>query len=141
MILLYVGVAWGAGDAADGRHRPHELRGGDHGGEGSDQAWVARPKSVQRLVQVVTIQNVKGFPRIKPPTIIIGKRVYHICIYTYTYIYIYIYIYEKGSLWCRDCWHILCWKSVFRLGETLHFKKNMLFLLRGNTTFQNKRSA
>ena len=31
-------------------------------------------------------------------------------------------------------------KSVFRLGETLHFKTHAV-LLRGNTTFQNKRSA
>ena len=29
-------------------------------------------------------------------------------IYIHVYIYIYIYIYEAGTLWCPDCWHILC---------------------------------
>ena len=68
-----------------------------------------------------------------------------VCVYVYmrvcVCIYIYIYTYEKGSLWCRDFWHILCWKSAFRLGETLHFKRKWCFCIKGNATFQNKRSA
>ena len=68
-----------------------------------------------------------------------GPRLYR-CVYMHICMYIYIYIYEKGSLWRPLFWHILCWKSVFRLSETLHFKKHVV-LLRGNTTFQNKRSA
>ena len=41
-------------------------------------------------------------------------------------VYIYIYIHEKSHLWRPLFWHILCWKSVFRLSETLHFNKHVV---------------
>ena len=60
--------------------------------------------------------------------------------YVYMYIYIYIYIYMRKANCGAQIFGIFYDEKVFRLGETLNFKKYAV-LLRGNTTFQNKRSA
>ena len=52
----------------------------------------------------------------------------HISISLSIYIYMCMCIYEKGNLWCPDFWHILWWKSAFRIGETLHFFKICCFI-------------